>query len=378
MRVKRAKWRVFPAKLGHSKTYQAVRLVSHHALMNVPPVTLPLPSLLAEPDSPVQLPIQMASSVDMQALQLGDACALLSHSGADATQQPGESHTAYLQRVIDQLCDLSLKDPLTGLANRRHFLAVLERELSTIARSGDSMLLLMLDIDHFKHVNDTHGHPVGDKVLQAVASCLRACVRPKDTVVRYGGEEFAVVLPDCHVTFGMVIAERMREMIQNLPIVVAPGVSIHITMSIGGAYAPQQPGSKAHTWIELADKELYRAKTGGRNRVCIDQPLLVEVSPEEKSQLFVDFSQNDSRWGSSLFGEFPTEAPDSTLEANQDDPQAVFTASDSPPTTGVARPSASVKAAAAAAATATVIATPIAEEGNMASSSAKSPQESLG
>ncbi len=358
MRVKRAKWRVFPAKLGHSKTYQAVRLVSDHALMNVPPVTLPLPSLLAEPDSPVQLPIQMASSVDMQALQLGDACALLSHSGADATQQPGESHTAYLQRVIDQLCDLSLKDPLTGLANRRHFLAVLERELSIIARSGDSMLLLMLDIDHFKHVNDTHGHPVGDKVLQAVASCLRACVRPKDTVVRYGGEEFAVVLPDCHVTFGMVIAERMREMIQSLPIVVAPGVNIHVTMSIGGAYAPQLAGSKAATWIELTDKELYRAKTSGRNRVCINQPLLVEVSPEEKSQLFVDFSQNDSRWGNSLFGEFPVEPPDKVLEADLLGPEA--------------SPSASAPASGHA------VAEPASAAGSLAPVSAKSTQESLG
>ncbi len=251
--------------------------------------------------------IQHSAQVDLHALQLGDACALLSHGGAAASPQAGESDTAYLQRVIDLLCDLSLKDPLTGLANRRHFLAVLERELSIVARSGESTLLLMLDIDHFKRVNDTHGHPVGDKVLQAVAACLKSCLRPKDTVVRYGGEEFAVVLPDCHVTFGMVVAERMREMIQAMTVSVSPGVNIAITMSIGGAFASQLIGSKAADWIELADKELYRAKSGGRNRVCIDQPLLVEVSSEEKSQLFVDFSQNDSRWGGSFYGELREE-----------------------------------------------------------------------
>lgn len=259
------------------------------------------------------------AQVDLQTLQLGDARALLGHGGAASTPLDGESQTAYLQRVIDLLCDLSLKDPLTGLANRRHFLAVLERELSILARSGESTLLLLLDIDHFKRVNDTYGHPVGDKVLQAVAACLRSCVRPKDTVVRYGGEEFAVVLPDCHVTFGMVIAERMREMIQAMSVAVSPGVTITITMSIGGSYAPHVAGSRSAAWIELSDKELYRAKTNGRNRVCIDQPLLVEVSPEEKNQLFVDFSQNDSRWGGSFYGELTGDASN-TIEAPASDP----------------------------------------------------------
>ena len=281
-------------------------------------LTLPLPS----------------AQVDLQALQLSDACALLSHAGAAAMPLAGENDTAYLQRVIDLLCDLSLKDPLTGLANRRHFLAILERELSILARSGESTLLLMLDIDHFKNVNDTYGHPVGDQVLQAVASCLKSCVRPKDTVVRYGGEEFAVVLPDCHVTFGMVVAERMREMIQAMSIKVSPSVSINVTMSIGGAYAPQTVDSNSGTWIELSDKELYRAKTSGRNRVCIDQPFMMEVSPEEKSQLFVDFSQNDSRWGSSLYGDLTDDtgaepSPGNAAEASPNDTaQAAVSASE--------------------------------------------------
>ena len=246
--------------------------------------------------------IPPSATVEIDELRLGDACALLSHGGVSAHPLPTETPSQYLQRVIDSLCDLSLRDPLTGLANRRHFLQVLAREIAIVARSGDSTLLLMLDIDHFKNVNDTHGHPVGDKVLQIVAEALTGCVRPKDTVVRYGGEEFAVVLPDCHITYGLVVAERMREAIQNLSIAVGPDVSLQVTVSIGGAFAPQSPGSHASSWIDRADKELYRAKNAGRNRVCMDQPLLMEVSPEEKSQLFMDFSQNDSIWGDSLFG----------------------------------------------------------------------------
>ena len=103
----------------------------------------------------------------------------------------------------------------------------------------------------------------------------------------------------------------MREAIQNLSIAVGPDINLQITVSIGGAFAPQIPGSHASSWIDRADKELYRAKNAGRNRVCMDQPLLMEVSPEEKSQLFMDFSQNDSIWGDSLYSNsaYSLEAP---------------------------------------------------------------------
>jgi len=103
--------------------------------------------------------------LDLAALRLDDALALLRHDGRTAAQLPDESPLDYLQRLIDGLCDLSLKDPLTGLGNRRHFLSVLERAIETVARSGESMLLLLLDIDHFKTINDTYGHLAGDQVL---------------------------------------------------------------------------------------------------------------------------------------------------------------------------------------------------------------------
>lgn len=224
--------------------------------------------------------------IDLQALQLDDARALLKHDAKNSQQEAGESDTDYLQRMIDGLCDISLKDPLTGLGNRRNFRAILERSIEAVARSGESVLLLLLDIDHFKAINDTYGHLAGDQVLQVVARCLEDCVRPMDTVARYGGEEFAVILPHCRPLFGRAVAERIRQTIASLSISVAPQISVQATISIGGAYAPEWVRSTADLWIERADLQLYRAKSGGRNQVCLDQPQELSVSAEEKGLLF--------------------------------------------------------------------------------------------
>lgn len=202
----------------------------------------------------------------------------------------------YLQRVIDGLCELSLKDPLTGLANRRHFRAVLDRTIDMVARSGEPALLLMVDIDHFKAVNDTHGHPAGDLVLLAVAQTLAKCVRPMDTVARYGGEEFAVVLPNCHTFFGVTVAERIRQSIQNMSVPIASGQPINVTVSIGGAYAPEWVRSTASLWTERADVQLYRAKHEGRNRVILDTQQEIFVSAEEKNMLFGHLAQGEPAW----------------------------------------------------------------------------------
>lgn len=229
-------------------------------------------------------------------LSLGDARALLEHGATTPLPDVGASATAYVQRVIDGLCELSLKDPLTGVANRRHFHSVLEREIDVVARSGEPALLLMVDIDHFKKINDSHGHIAGDQVLQAVAKCLAGCIRPMDTVARYGGEEFAVVLPNCMVAVGQAVAERIRQTVESLAIVVAPMVSVHATISIGGAYAPEWVRSTSALWIERADGMLYRAKSQGRNRVCIDHQQVLAVSPEEKNLLFGHLSIGEPAW----------------------------------------------------------------------------------
>lgn len=241
-------------------------------------------------------------------LNLKGALSLLGHDAATPLPDQAESATGFLQQVIDQLCELSLKDPLTGLANRRQFREVLSREIDVVARSGEPALLLMLDIDHFKKVNDTHGHPAGDEVLQAVAQCLEACVRPMDTVARYGGEEFAVILPSCQVAFGHAVADRIRESIESLIVQLSSRLALQVTVSIGGAFAPEWIRSTTALWTDRADSQLYRAKAEGRNRVCIDKQEDISVSAEEKSLLFGHLALDDAAWIDSVANDTPGDA----------------------------------------------------------------------
>jgi len=237
-----------------------------------------------------------ASHIELQQLQLDGARALLDREMAITLPSPEKSATDYLQGVIDGLCELSLKDPLTGLANRRHFRTVQDRVIDVVARSGEPALLLMLDIDHFKKVNDTHGHQAGDLVLQAVARTLAKCIRPMDTVARYGGEEFAIILPNCQTSYGAMVAERIRHTVESLAIQIAPGVIIQVTVSVGGAYAPEWIRSTAALWTERADVQLYRAKTEGRNCVFLDEQQAIYVSAEEKNLLFGHLALGEPAW----------------------------------------------------------------------------------
>jgi len=223
--------------------------------------------------------------VKRESLQLDQAKALLERAG-HSLKQDEHDDTTYLQQLIDALCELSHTDPLTGLANRRYFVEALDQEVDRVTRAGDMALLLLIDIDHFKRVNDTHGHMAGDRVIQAVAQALQASVRPMDTVARYGGEEFAVILPSCQPGFGSQVAERIRASVAQMPVVLDSGESIRVTVSCGGAYAPQWLRFHAAAWIERADAQLYRAKAEGRNRVCLEPHADSEVSAEEKSLLF--------------------------------------------------------------------------------------------
>jgi diguanylate cyclase len=220
------------------------------------------------------------------ALRLESALALLEQSG-QVLPPGGAQDAAWLQALIDGLCALSSRDALTGLANRRHFEAVLARELDRVARAGEPALLLVLDIDHFKQVNDSRGHVAGDLVIKAVADALQHSVRPMDTVARVGGEEFAVVLPNCPPAFGPTVAERMRDRIARCVVDIGLGEApISVTVSIGGAFAPQWVRSNLALWMERADKQLYRAKTSGRNRAEFEPAAVSQVSAEEKGLLF--------------------------------------------------------------------------------------------
>ncbi|MGY4830414.1 GGDEF domain-containing protein [Sphaerotilaceae bacterium SBD11-9] len=219
-------------------------------------------------------------------LKLGAALQLLGQSGHALPDLDEVGSAAWLQAVIDALCDLSSRDPLTGLANRRQFELALAREIDRVARAGEPALVLMCDIDRFKLVNDTHGHAAGDLVIQAVAQCLMDCVRPMDTVARFGGEEFAIILPNCPPAFGQTVAERIRRKVEQREVQISITETLKVTISLGGAFAPQWVRSSAPLWIERADQQLYRAKTEGRNRACLEMPPVSLVSAEEKGMLF--------------------------------------------------------------------------------------------
>jgi len=226
-----------------------------------------------------------ASKPAASALQLDTALQLLRQSGHVLPEGPLGSE-AWLQSLIDSLVDISSRDALTGLANRRSFEMALAREIDRVARAGEPALLLALDIDHFKSVNDTHGHASGDLVLKVVANALLDCVRPMDMVARVGGEEFAIVMPNCPATFGEAVAERLRRRVEAMPVSIGVSQQIHVSVSIGGAFAPQWVRTSPTLWIERADIQLYRAKAEGRNRVCLEPSAVSVVSAEEKALLF--------------------------------------------------------------------------------------------
>lgn len=225
--------------------------------------------------------------MNLNHLRLDHARALLSQAGVAVPATDERLDESAVQRIIDGLCELSERDHLTGLANRRAFLVRLVQELDRSSRSGESALLLMVDIDHFKSVNDRHGHLAGDAVIRAVAATLVAQVRPMDTVGRMGGEEFAVVFPNCAPSSGQMLAERIRRAVESTQVALPDGVTtLAVTVSAGGAYSPAWVRSSTEHWLERADRQLYDAKRHGRNRVHIEPVPMSEVSAEEKDMLF--------------------------------------------------------------------------------------------
>ncbi|MDP1989797.1 MAG: diguanylate cyclase [Syntrophales bacterium] len=177
-------------------------------------------------------------------------------------------------RLYQKIGQISVTDELTDLFNRRGFFQLGEREFERALRFGRPLSALMLDIDHFKRVNDTYGHPVGDKVLQALADCIRQNTRGIDVAGRYGGEEFTLLLPETDLPVAIQIAERLRQSIADLRIPICrgkgdtPPIQIRINVSIGVAFMqPDIPNLSI--LIERADQALYRAKDSGRNRVVV-------------------------------------------------------------------------------------------------------------
>ena len=255
------------------------------------------------------MPVSQPDGPADGALRLEQALSLLQQAGWQAPVDLAVGSAPWLQAILDGLCDLSSRDALTGLANRRQFEAAIAREVDRVARIGEPALLLVADIDHFKKVNDTYGHAAGDVVIQSVAHCLQDCVRPMDLVARLGGEEFAIILPNCPPAFGQTVAERIRQKVEQRDVAIVGGQHLRVTVSIGGAFAPQWVRSLATLWSERADQQLYRAKAEGRNRTCLDMPPLTVVSAEEKGLLFGSFTHSDDGPDSGNDADLPKTSP---------------------------------------------------------------------
>jgi diguanylate cyclase (GGDEF)-like protein len=162
------------------------------------------------------------------------------------------------------LHEQATRDSLTGLWNRAMILESLDRELTRSRRENQPLAVIMADIDHFKHINDMHGHLVGDRVLRQTAHRLMTMLRPYDTVGRYGGEEFLVVLPGCAASAAMTLAERLRQSMEAEPI-ADNNQTFRVTLSLGVSVWDGQ--ITAQELLHSADSALYEAKRGGRNRV---------------------------------------------------------------------------------------------------------------
>jgi diguanylate cyclase (GGDEF)-like protein len=174
-------------------------------------------------------------------------------------------HTA----LVDELRESSTHDELTGLANRRLLRARLEREIARARRYGTELALLMLDIDHFKQLNDRFGHPTGDAVLRDISRVLEDGVRSVDTVARAGGEEFVVLLPRTDAEAAARVADKLRELVAAHEVDTLEGKA-RITMSLGVALL--QEGEGAASLLARADRALYDAKEAGRDRVRLSRP----------------------------------------------------------------------------------------------------------
>lgn len=186
-------------------------------------------------------------------------------------------------KLRDQLRDQSIRDPLTGLFNRRYLMETCRREFSRAARTGQCVSILSIDVDHFKTFNDNHGHDAGDTVLRAVGECLQENFRDEDVPCRFGGEEFVVIVAGASPADGIRKAEDLRAKIEALAVRYLDGNLPRITISVGVAAFPRS-GATPQEVLKAADEALYRAKEEGRNRVHVPPSLVAPEGPARAMQ----------------------------------------------------------------------------------------------
>lgn len=177
----------------------------------------------------------------------------------------------HLIEAREELLFQATHDLLTGLANRGVILEAFDRERARQSREGGTFGIVLADLDHFKYVNDQHGHIVGDAVLQEMARRIRAAVRPYDVVGRYGGEEFLIVVPSSDAPGTLSLAERIRKSVAERPVRTETG-EIHMTISLGVAVTDPSIPVNVQELLQIADNALYRAKDRGRNRCELGTP----------------------------------------------------------------------------------------------------------
>ena len=172
-----------------------------------------------------------------------------------------------LTRALEQIRAMATRDELTGLLNRRHMQTILEQEAARCLRGGHGYCLALIDLDHFKLINDEHGHAAGDTVLRQFAETALAVIRGADVLARWGGEEFVLMLAETRMPAALAGVERLREAIGQLQMAHAER---SLTISFSAGLTESRPRETLGQTLERADKLLYRAKAEGRNRVVID------------------------------------------------------------------------------------------------------------
>jgi diguanylate cyclase (GGDEF)-like protein len=190
-----------------------------------------------------------------------------------------KERTLELMEANRKLNELSITDGLTGLFNQRHFLQELETEFGKALRYGRSLALLLVDIDHFKDVNDRYGHPCGDLVLRNVAGLLKGHLRKSDITARIGGDELAIILLETNKSKASEVADKLRRQLEKSPF-AWNNDSFRITCSIGLAAVPDRGIENWNALLESADKSLYRAKREGRNTVVAINSLMRQSVPK--------------------------------------------------------------------------------------------------
>ncbi len=237
---------------------------------------LPLAGLLALLAAAAFLAWRFRRARNALATEVAERNAVLARLGDD--EQQLRTAISRLEEQIEQtrqlqskLQELAVRDGLTGLYNRRYLDETLERELARARRDRAPLSLIMLDLDHFKQLNDTHGHQAGDEMLKALASLLTTNVRAEDVVCRYGGEEFVVLLPAMPVEAARDRAEQWREAFEVIKVRCGE-ITLQGTISLGVAAFPRH-GDTAEELTRHCDRALYRAKREGRNRVAVFEPV---------------------------------------------------------------------------------------------------------